>query len=374
MGRSVHRDAETVAMVSAIAAKLNAAIFDRDLFIPALNDFAAFVGTQGASLEQIDVQRQSAVIHGFVGVEEDAFRQYAEYYHSVSPRLTYTMAVPVGTLVSDLHMVPAGGRSRNEFYDWVSSVTDCAYTLGIKLEQSSETMTVLGLHHTDEAALEDPDVKNRLMAFMPVVEQLNRSLKEYDRLQSVAPVGLSMMDSLSSGVALLGADGLIVDANRPMRELLTQCSLLACEQGCLTSRHNDVAAQISVALHSAGNGISQSLLLRDSEVGNLACTFLPSVQRGPLAYDDERRFILLLVRGQVRWDTTVDTLRELFDLTPRESGVAVALTQGKSLGHIAGDLQISQETVRVHLRNIFAKTGTARQGELISLLLTITTR
>ena len=374
MDRSALYDTETTALVSTIAAKLNAAIFDRSLFVPALNDFATFVGTHAASLEQIDLERKGAIIHGHVGIDDIAVREYVEHYHSINPRLAYAMNIPVGIVVSDLHMTPATGRSCHEFYDWVESVTDCAYTLGIKLEHNEDYMTVMGLHHVNENPLSDIDVKKRLLVFVPVLEQLNRSLKEYDRLQAAGLVGLSMMDSLSSGVALLGDNGLIVDANHPMREMLDESALLISISRCLTSPDNDVANQIIFALRSAANGTSQSLLLRDPLVGNLACTFLPSVQHGALAESDDRRFILLLVRGQERWDLTVGTLRELFDLTPRETGLAVALAQGKSLGTVAKEFCISPETARVHLRNIFAKTGTTRQGELISLLLTITTR
>lgn len=374
MGKRAHHDAEITAKVSAIAAKLNAAIFDRSLFIPALNDFAAFVGTQGASLEQIDLVDNNAVIHGHVGVEDEAFQAYVEYYHTVSPRLSYTMNTPIGVPVSDLHMVPAGGRSRNEFYDWVSGVTDCAYTLGLKLEHTVGRMTVIGLHHTDESALEDRGVKKRLLAFVPMLDQLNLSLKEFDRLQGATPFGLDMMDSLSSGIALLTTDGMIVDANRPMRDILSKAALLASERGCLTSPHGDVAEQIATARQAAAGGTSQNLLLRDPLAGNLVCAFLPSLPRGTADEGDAPRLVLLLVRGQERWDTTVEMLRGLFDLTPRESGVAAGLAQGKSLGQVAQDFTISPETARVHLRNIFAKTGTSRQGELIAMILSITTR
>lgn len=58
-----------------------------------------------------------------------------------------------------------------------------------------------------------------------------------------------------------------------------------------------------------------------------------------------------------------------FGLTPTEARVAMALTSGKAPAQIADQFGISRTTVAFHLRNIFQKTGTRRQAELISLLL-----
>lgn len=64
-----------------------------------------------------------------------------------------------------------------------------------------------------------------------------------------------------------------------------------------------------------------------------------------------------------------DTLIDLFGLTQAESRIAVALTQGKQPAQIAAELGIARTTVAYHMRNIFSKTGTGRQAELVALLL-----
>ncbi|MTV38130.1 helix-turn-helix transcriptional regulator [Duganella radicis] len=61
-------------------------------------------------------------------------------------------------------------------------------------------------------------------------------------------------------------------------------------------------------------------------------------------------------------------LMELFDLTPAEAGVAQALAHGAALEDIAAALDISLHTVKTHLQKLFRKTGTRRQGELVSIL------
>jgi DNA-binding CsgD family transcriptional regulator len=62
-------------------------------------------------------------------------------------------------------------------------------------------------------------------------------------------------------------------------------------------------------------------------------------------------------------------LRDWYDLTPAEARVAGLLASGLCLGEILKRLGIAANTARTHLKSIFGKTETRRQGELIRLLL-----
>jgi DNA-binding CsgD family transcriptional regulator len=62
-------------------------------------------------------------------------------------------------------------------------------------------------------------------------------------------------------------------------------------------------------------------------------------------------------------------LRDWYGLTPAEARLAALLASGLSLHEIVERLGIAANTARTHLKSIFAKTDTRRQGELIRLLL-----
>lgn len=64
-------------------------------------------------------------------------------------------------------------------------------------------------------------------------------------------------------------------------------------------------------------------------------------------------------------------LEALFQLTPTESRVAWAFVKGMRPEEIANYFSISTTTVAFHKRNIFQKTHTNRQADLIALLLTL---
>jgi DNA-binding CsgD family transcriptional regulator len=61
-------------------------------------------------------------------------------------------------------------------------------------------------------------------------------------------------------------------------------------------------------------------------------------------------------------------MRDFYSLTAAQAKVASAIYNGQSIGEAAKKLNISINTARTHMRNIYAKTGVKTQTELISLL------
>ena len=63
-----------------------------------------------------------------------------------------------------------------------------------------------------------------------------------------------------------------------------------------------------------------------------------------------------------------ELLRTAFGLTPAEARLAARMAGGESLDDAAEALGIAKNTARNQLKAVLAKTGTARQGELVALL------
>lgn len=80
------------------------------------------------------------------------------------------------------------------------------------------------------------------------------------------------------------------------------------------------------------------------------------------------RVILLLIDLEQRKSGDPAVLAALFGMTPSEVRIALLLAQGLALDAIALEMGIASDTVRNHLKSVFAKTHTHRQGELIALL------
>jgi DNA-binding CsgD family transcriptional regulator len=67
---------------------------------------------------------------------------------------------------------------------------------------------------------------------------------------------------------------------------------------------------------------------------------------------------------------SIDRLRSHFGLTPAEARLALHLVAGETLRSAAVKLSMSYETARSYLKNIFRKTETCRQTELVLVILT----
>ena len=69
-------------------------------------------------------------------------------------------------------------------------------------------------------------------------------------------------------------------------------------------------------------------------------------------------------------DISTDMICRLYTLTPAEGRLALGLTNGRTLDDMAAEWSVSMHTVRSQLRQIFRKTETSRQSELVKLILT----
>ena len=93
------------------------------------------------------------------------------------------------------------------------------------------------------------------------------------------------------------------------------------------------------------------------------------VREGPLeAVAGHTRAMVMLTDPEASPMPVPEIVGALLDLTPTESRVATGLMQGRSLADVAEDLGVTMNTARTHLKRIFEKTRTSRQGELVAMM------
>lgn len=78
--------------------------------------------------------------------------------------------------------------------------------------------------------------------------------------------------------------------------------------------------------------------------------------------------LLMVTRVDRQTVPTAEVIAGLFDLTPAEARVARRIAEGAAVEAIAAENGLSRETVRAHLKQVFAKVGVRRQPELVALL------
>jgi DNA-binding CsgD family transcriptional regulator len=81
--------------------------------------------------------------------------------------------------------------------------------------------------------------------------------------------------------------------------------------------------------------------------------------------------LLFIVDPANRAGIPVGWIVDAYGLTPAEARVALATSSGLTIPETALQLGVSTNTVKTHLRKVFAKTGTSRQAELARLIASI---
>lgn len=89
--------------------------------------------------------------------------------------------------------------------------------------------------------------------------------------------------------------------------------------------------------------------------------------------ENQRYALIILYDASYYPAPDPEFLTKVFRFTSQEKNIAILLTKGMDLKEISEELKISLHTVRTHLKHIYSKTNTARQAELMKLLLSLPT-
>lgn len=95
----------------------------------------------------------------------------------------------------------------------------------------------------------------------------------------------------------------------------------------------------------------------------------------PLLSHATQRFWLAQKDHYTLWETPLDPISRAFDLfgkdqlTQREQEIVALILQGHSSKSAARELNISDSTIKVHRKNIYARLGISTQAQLFSLFL-----
>lgn len=87
--------------------------------------------------------------------------------------------------------------------------------------------------------------------------------------------------------------------------------------------------------------------------------------------DKSVRFVAFITDPQAVQLPDATQLCAIYDLTPAQAKVACEFACGGTYKQVAQRLQISEETVRAHIKEVYPKTRVNRQADLVRLVLSI---
>lgn len=306
-------------------------------------------------------------------IDPALLESYGEYYAFINPYQALWTSVKSGGILNSEAMYPVRNIRSTEFYnDWLFKAEGRTAGIGLKIDASPTDTIYLPMHSPES------HIKHYARPFTEILTRLRGPLERAIRIsRALQEAG----DGIAARVALAGNDRepafvvdgslRLLDANAAASALLQRPGFISLRGGRLVFRDKVLAERLA---HLAGN-MASSALSQTSRLGwdgggkwLIALTRLPvdPVQR----IIAPRAQILITLRDLAQKQAGGD-LREfarLFHLTPAETRLAAALGDGMSLGDAATSLGITFETARQRLKQVFRKTGTARQSELCVML------
>ena len=188
----------------------------------------------------------------------------------------------------------------------------------------------------------------------------------FDGRASASWPGLApgVLDLLHEAVLVLGRDARLLGSNRAAAGLLSEGDGLTLSAGRLVASTSDATQALHRGVERAARG--EAGRVQVPRFGRTSLTLL--VERHPQAGSGSPAAVVFATERGGRGPRDED-LAARHGLTPAECSVAQRLCAGVDLECIARELDISLSTVRGHLKQIFGKTQSHRQAELVCKLL-----
>jgi len=315
-----------------------------------------------------------------VGMEQRFLDAYRTHFYRMDPWTPFLAMEREGDIQTLDSLLSDSELERTEIYcDWLRP-QGVFYGFGAILFKSEDGELVSSLSSFREKS-RGPFRNEELDRIRPLVPHLQRALGIHRRLQSAelrAGAAEEALDRSSSGVILLDERGAPITTNRVADGILAEDDGLVLDRdgpSASSPRQTDELRGLvsGAAATGAGKGTSPGgvmRLARPSGRPALEAVVTPIRRESSPLFDRTAASAIFLAAPDARAECSPEWLRRLYGLTRKEAKVATRIASGMGLREIADALDVTIHTVRGHLKELFRKTGTHRQADLVRVLLT----
>ena len=332
---------------------------------------AEITASRGATMFAVD--KQSGAVDVFFDQEaNEGWDEYVDHYLSIDPRIA--RASEVMEIQTEYDFITETEMDRHEYYDWLKNY-DYRYHAGVKLLETASLASILTIQR---APIEGNPGPETLRLFENLTQHLHTALKLSVQLEATR----LQRDLMNAGLETMTTAALVVDrgntivfANRAARTVLSEADGISDRGGMLTLAQTSSNQRLQ---RSIGKALQDRIVTNASD--SLVVSPRPSGKRpysivvGPLRPTAEsslghKNYVLVYITDpEAQPRGIADVMSLAYDLTPAEGALVAALVDGKSVLDYAETEGVSKNTVRWHLKQVFAKTETRSQSELVRLV------
>ena len=309
------------------------------------------------------------------GGPDEVLAQYAHSYFPSDPFVN----LPEKQVITLHEFVPVEQLERSRFYTEYLVPWDAIYNLGVDVRDGDRLYARLRLTRGRHAGNFTAAEKRFMEHLVPHFDVAMRTHAALDVTKMERAIYADAMDHLTLATVILDASGHVIHMNALARDILHRQDGIVLANDTLALTHPADAQRLRDAINraitvtrAAKPGIVEVLRARrPSGAGHYGIMIRPAA--GSVEAEQQSLSpavaVFISVEEGAQTPAPVETILKLFELTHKEAQLALCLANGRSLQEAAGDLGITLNTARAHLRSTFSKTGIDRQARLVRAIL-----
>lgn len=347
-----------------------AAIYDDRQWPAVAAQLKSILNGSDASIGMVDTRTRSQIV--IYGECEDEFSESFLSPEIDNPTLSTLLYGQVGDIISNHSLVPSEEFRRSAFYNEWLVPQGAQGVLGIKTLSNGRMIATVGVSRgLRQPELDDADIA-LLRSLSPLLTRVSSMRAQIGALR-LGERG-STYDRLGIGIAVLDGNCRLLYLNDAAeRVFVDAASGIGVSGGVVEAgKHSSMlrrfvvdAVQRSDEPMRLGGYFSIS---SGTDGPGHAVTVAPLADAGVYGLPVGRAAIVFIQPLGTAAPGLEARVAALFGATRKEAELAAALAAGDNIADIAETQGISITTARSHLAQLFRKTDTSKQGQLVALL------
>ncbi|PCE21655.1 helix-turn-helix transcriptional regulator [Burkholderia ubonensis] len=211
-----------------------------------------------------------------------------------------------------------------------------------------------------------------LSLLLPHIRRAHELKARFEDIAGVNETALLALGRLSYGAVLLASTGEVIRTNHEADRICTASDGVTIAQRRLRCVDADSDRSLADTLRrsvfrSCGDSAKTVLIPRPSGKRPYIAWSVPVEHARPDA-SRSPPYTMIIINDLERPKNNLHALQELYELTPCEVDIAIALGTGAEVSRVAESRHVSVNTVRTQRAQIYAKLGISSQSELIRTL------
>lgn len=332
-----------------------------------------------AALLYHDVRMHHGGLNQSVRLSPEAIDVYQQHFHALDPWGKGTASQGLGKTGAVLNgdqLIELSDLRQTEYYADYASPYDLVRILAGVVIADGPVLSVISILRAEKAKPFGDEEQLRLSILMGHLKCVLEIRRKIEGLQLLQAASSHALDQLPTGVILVDASARILFANAAAERTLRAREGLTVDGGRLVARlageTTSLRALIGAAVRTTiGDALQPGGVMNVTRPEfDRPLSVLVTPVPGDATYGNlgQPAAAVLISNPDQAQSPDPAVLRTLFRLTQAECRLVIALCAGVSLAEAAQSLGITRETAKSYLKHVFAKTGTARQSELVAMI------